>query len=416
LTVRSALRRTLPEARVVLAGHRPRCGELPAAADIVVVGAGLIGTTIAARLAAAGRDVCLLDRVGPAAGTSSAGEGNLLLSDKLPGPELELAMRSLTLWRSSPDSRSLAIELEQKGGLVVARDAGELEALHSVVARQRAAGLEVEEVAADLLPELEPGLNKDLAGGAFYPADCQVQPMRAVAARVDDLLRAGGRLCTRVELTGCAHLPSGGVASVVTTRGDIAVGTCVVNAAGPWSAEVAERLGTTLPVSPRRGHVLVTEPVLELVRHKVYEASYLGTIHATSTEVATSAVVESTMAGTVLLGSSREFVGFDGVIDRRTVAAIAARAIGLFPRLSGIRLLRAYIGFRPATPDGVPIIGFDGEDLTVLHATGHEGAGIGLAEGTGELVEALVNGSPTALDPAPFSPARFRVSPGAADG
>jgi D-hydroxyproline dehydrogenase subunit beta len=398
-----------------VAGSRPWRGELPPGADIVVVGAGLIGATIAARLAAAGRDVCLLDRVGPAAGTSSAGEGNLLLSDKLPGPELELARRSLALWRSGPESRSLAIELERKGGLVVARDAGELEALGAAVARQRAVGVEVEEVAAESLRELEPALVDGLAGGALYPADCQLQPMRAVAARIDDLLRAGGRLCPQVELTGCARRPSGGLASVVTTRGTVAVGTCVVNAAGPWSAEVAERLGTTLPVSPRRGHVLVTEPVTGLVHHKVYEASYVGTIHTVGNGVTTSAVVESTMAGTVLLGSSREFVGFDRVIDRRVVGAIAARAIRLFPRLAGIRLLRSYIGFRPATPDGLPIIGFDAGDLTVLHATGHEGAGIGLAEATGELVEALVNGAPTALDAAPFSPARFRLPPGADD-
>ncbi len=394
-----------------MASSRQRRSELPAGADIVVVGAGMIGATIAARLAAAGRDVCLLDRVGPAAGTSSAGEGNLLLSDKLPGPELELAVRSLALWRSGSESRSRAIELEQKGGLVLARDAGELEALRSVVARQRTAGVEVEEVAAESLHELEPALAQGFAGGALYPDDCQVQPIRAVAARVDDLLRAGGRLCTPVELTGCTFRHAGGVAALLTTRGSVAVGTCVVNAAGPWSAEVAERLGTSLPVSPRRGHVLVTEPVTEFVRHKVYEASYVGTIHAASSGVATSAVVESTMAGTILLGSSREFVGFDRVIDRRVVAAIAARAIGLFPRLAGVRLLRAYIGFRPATSDGLPIIGFDADDVSVLHASGHEGAGIGLAEGTGELVEALVTGAPTAIDPAPFAPSRFHLRP-----
>jgi glycine/D-amino acid oxidase-like deaminating enzyme len=394
------------------AGYRLRRDELPSSADIVVIGAGLIGVTIAARLAAAGRDVCLLDRVGPAAGASSACEGNVLLSDKLPGPELDLALRSLALWRAASERVASAIELEHKGGLVLARDAGELESLRLVAVRQRGAGVEVHDVGPEELRELEPELAEGLAGGAFYPGDCQVQPMYAVAARVNDFLEAAGRLVTHAEVTGCERRRSSGAVSVVTSRGTVAVGSFVVNAAGPWSAEVAKRLDTSLPVTPRRGHVLVTEPVVDLIRHKVYEASYLGTIHATTADVSTSAVVESTKAGTVLLGSSREFVGFDRVIDRHVVAAIAAGAIRLFPRLSRVRLLRAYLGFRPATPDRLPIIGFDAADGTVLHATGHEGAGIGLAEATGELVEALVGGTVPVVDPTPFSPARFTVAPG----
>jgi glycine/D-amino acid oxidase-like deaminating enzyme len=403
-----------PDSDAVLARYRRR-DELPSRADIVVVGAGLIGATIAARLAAAGRDVCLLDRFGPASGASSACEGNLLVSDKLPGPELELALRSLALWRAASPERALAIELEHKGGLVVARDAEELESLRIVAERQRDAGVEVHDAGPDDLRELEPELAPDLAGGAFYPGDCQVQPMLAVAARIDDLVEAGGRLATCAEVTGCERRRAQRLTSVVTSLGTISVGSCVVNAAGPWSAEVAERLGTSLSVTPRRGHVLVTEPVVDLVRHKVYEASYVGTIHATQAEISTSAVVESTKAGTLLLGSSREFVGFDRTIDRQVVAAIAAGATRLFPVLSMIRLLRAYLGFRPATPDGLPVIGFDAADGAVLHATGHEGAGIGLAEATGELVEALVGGDRPPVDPRPFSPDRFALAAGRPD-
>jgi glycine/D-amino acid oxidase-like deaminating enzyme len=402
-----------PQRGAVIGGARPGHHGLPSGADVVVVGAGLIGATIAARLAATGREVCLLDSIGPAAGTSSAGEGNLLVSDKLPGPELDLALRSLALWRASSEARGTSIELETKGGLVLAADAAELESLRRVVVGQRVAGVEVHEIGPDDLRELEPELTEALAGGAFYPDDCQLQPMRAVAARIHDLVTAGGRLASHTEVLGCERRLSDSVTSVVTSRGAIAVGTCVVNAAGPWSAEVAERLGTHLPVRPRRGHVLVTEPVADLVRHKVYEASYVGTIHAADAGVATSAVVESTKAGTVLLGSSREFVGFDRTVDRGVVAALAAGATRLFPRLAGIRLLRAYLGFRPATPDGLPIIGFDGADGKILHATGHEGSGIGLAEATGELVASLVAGDPPAVDPAPFSPARFALSTGA---
>jgi glycine/D-amino acid oxidase-like deaminating enzyme len=217
---------------------RPWRDELPTGADVVIIGAGLVGATTAARLASAGRDVCLLDRGAPGSGTSSAGEGNLLVSDKLPGPELDLARRSLQLWRELSEDRASVVELEKKGGLVVAHSSDELGALSALATRQRSAGIEVSELGPDDLRKLEPRLADGLAGGAFYPGDCQIQPMRAVAARVGDLLAAGGSLVTGAEVTGCTRRPAG-VALVHTTRGSVAVGTCVVNAAGPWSGASA---------------------------------------------------------------------------------------------------------------------------------------------------------------------------------
>ena len=379
-----------------------------------MVGAGIIGTAIAARLATAGLDVCVVDRTGPAAGTSSAGEGNLLVSDKLPGPDLALALRGLELWRELAEQSGERFEFEAKGGLVVAHDDQELDALWSLARSQRHLGVSVELVSAEELQELEPALAGGLAGGAYYPQDCQLQPMLAVASHVAELSRHGGRMVPGVEVLGAEHGGDGTVRALRTTRGTVAVGGYVVNAAGPWSGELARRLGADIPVEPRRGHVLVTEPLPRLVRHKVYEAGYVGSVHESSTGWSCSSVVEATKSGTMLLGSSREFVGFCDQLNPQILATVAARAIALVPGLAGTLLMRAYVGFRPATPDRLPVIGADPAVGGLLHATGHEGAGIGLSEVTAELVECLVLGREPPMDMAPFSAGRFAAAAPAA--
>src|SRR5439155_17647755 len=121
----------------------------------------------------------------------------------------------------------------------------------------------------------------------------------------------------------------------------------------------------------------------------------------------TSAVVEGTPAGTILIGASRERVGFDRTFALPVLRRLAAQAVELFPFLAGIRLLRAYRGFRPYSPDHLPVIGADPRVPGLFHACGHEGAGIGLAPATGELIARELAGKPAGLDPAPFRPERF---------
>jgi glycine/D-amino acid oxidase-like deaminating enzyme len=377
---------------------------------VLVVGAGIIGAAISSRLASAGLEVCLLDRVGPAAGTSSAGEGNVLVSDKAPGPDLALALRGVELWHELAKEAGDAgdrVEFEPKGGLVVARGEEELEALFALAESQRLLGARVELVTAGGLHELEPALTEDLSGGVFYEQDCQVQPVAAVDFLVRQFSARGGLLVRGAEVVGAEHDRQGNVCSVRTTTGSVGVDKFVVNAAGPWAGEVALHLGTDIPVVPRRGHVLVTEPEPLFVRHKVYEAGYVSTVHDDGTGLVCSAVVEATRSGTMLLGSSREFVGFSREIDPAIMRTIAARAVALFPDLVRARLIRAYVGFRPTTPDRLPIIGADRSVGGIYHATGHEGAGIGLALVTAEIVEDLVLGGRPSVDLAPFAPERF---------
>jgi glycine/D-amino acid oxidase-like deaminating enzyme len=381
--------------------------ELPTSVDVLVVGAGIIGTAIAARLVHHDLSVCLLDRNEPGSGCSSAGEGNILVSDKLPGPDLALAVRSALLWRELGARLGDDIEFVKKGGLVVAHAAPELTKLISLANEQQAQGVQLRLLNHDEIGAVEPRLSKSVAGGVFYEDDAQVQPMRVVGAHVGEVRRSGGCIVSGVDVLGAEFDSDRRPRSVTTTAGRIRVGTCVVNAAGPWAGELGERLGATVPVTPRRGHVLVTEPVRTITDHKVYDASYVGDVHGGGGGWTVSAVVEATVSGTMLLGSSREFVGFSRTTNQAIVAAIASRAITLFPCLDRVRLMRTYVGFRPSTPDGLPIIGPDARTPGLLHATGHEGAGIGLSEVTAEAIEDLILGRQSVVDLAPYSPSRF---------
>ncbi|MEU8270344.1 FAD-binding oxidoreductase [Sphaerisporangium sp. NPDC049002] len=375
-------------------------------ADVVVVGAGVVGAACAYYAAKAGLTVTVVDRGGVAAGTTGAGEGNILVSDKEPGPELKLALLSNTLWREL--AALGGFEFEAKGGLVVAETAEVLEALTALAGEQAGRGVEHLPVAPGELPGYEPHLTRDLAGAVFYPQDAQVQPMLAAAR----LLQHAPGVVLRTGVTVTGFLRDGDrVTGVRTSDGDIPAGA-VVNAAGTWSGELAALAGLGLPILPRRGFILVTEPIsgrfgVPLVRHKVYTAAYVTDVASDSAGLSTSAVIEGTPSGTVLIGASRERVGFDRTMSIPVIEALARQAVALFPVLADRRVIRAYCGFRPYCPDHLPVIGADPRAPGLYHACGHEGAGIGLAPATGHLIAGLLAGATPELDLSPFRPERF---------
>jgi D-hydroxyproline dehydrogenase subunit beta len=388
-------------------------GRRSSPSDVVVVGAGVIGAACALAAAERGLSVTVVDRGPIAGGTTGAGEGNLLVSDKAPGPELDLALYSLRHWTALAadlgDRLGLpggGFEFEPKGGLIVARRPASLATVTGLAEGQRRAGVQVDPVPADRLADVEPHLATGLAGGAFYPQDAQLQPMLATARLLTRARALGARVMTGTEVTGLLR-SAGRVVGVRTRRGDVAAGA-VVNAAGPWAGAVADLAGASVPVLPRRGVVLVTQPLPSIVRHKVYAAEYVADVASGRGGLESSAVVEGTPSGTVLIGASRERVGFDPAMPVPVLRRLAQQAVALFPRLGTARLLRTYRGFRPYCPDHLPVIGADPRVPGLLHACGHEGAGIGLAAGTGRLVAQVLTGSAPDLDLTPFRPDRFR--------
>lgn len=378
--------------------------QLPATADAVVIGAGVVGACCAHYLAAEGLNVVVVDRGLVASGTTGAGEGNILVSDKEIGAELELALYSRRLWQEIAADLKVG-EFESKGGIVVATSELIAKRLKETAEFQRGAGVEAVDLDREQLLELEPHINPAILSAVLYPQDAQVQPMLTAA---EILRNAAARVTvvTNAEVTSIERDAAGAVTAIVTSRGRCAT-PVVVNAAGTWGGGIAQLAGVELPIHPRRGFILVTTPQPVMVHHKVYTAEYLANVASDNEGLETSTVVEGTRAGTILIGASRERVGFDRSINYEALQKLAAGAIAIFPFLKDIKLLRTYSGFRPYCPDHLPVIGPDSRVPGLFHACGHEGAGVGLAPASGKMIADAVMQRATEVALAPFNPVRF---------
>jgi D-hydroxyproline dehydrogenase subunit beta len=371
--------------------------------DAIVIGAGIVGASSALSLTNAGLKVLVIDRGAVSSGTTGAGEGNILVSDKDPGPELTLALRSRDLWFEMQEDVGDSFELEAKGGVVVARhDDGPLMKL---AAEQSEHGVLTQKLDHTSLHELEPYLHPEFHSGVLYPQDAQCQPMLAAAHVIRTVIKRGGAFISQARVTRII-VENGSVAGIETTQG-IFRAPIIVNATGTWAGELAKMAGSDLPIAPRKGFILVTEPTAKYVFHKVYDSDYVTNVASSDADLQTSTVVEGTRSGTILIGASRERIGFDGSMNYEILRRLAAQATSLFPVLRDVQLLRAYRGFRPYAPDHLPVIGEDAKVRGLWHSAGHEGAGIGLAPGSAALITDAILGRQSFMDGSPFSPYRF---------
>ena len=374
--------------------------------DAIVIGAGLVGACSALSLVNAGLRVLVLDRGPVASGTTGAGEGNILVADKEPSAELTLALRSRDAWFEINTDIGGGFELEDKGGVVVSRSEKGIADLKKLSAIQAQHGIQVVELDAKGVKEIEPYISDSVEYAVLYPQDAQCQPMLAAAQIMRAVKKRGGAFI-QGENVKTINVKSGKVVGLTTEKNTY---TCpiIINATGTWAGEIAKMAGSYLPIMPRRGFILVTAPAPKIIHHKVYDADYVANVASSDADLQSSAVVEGTESGTILIGASRERVGFKSDLDVAVLRQLARQAISLFPILSNIALLRAYRGFRPYAPDHLPVIGEDANVKGLWHAAGHEGAGIGLAPATGELITAQITSTKTFMDPTPFSPKRFK--------
>jgi glycine/D-amino acid oxidase-like deaminating enzyme len=333
-------------------------------ADVVVVGAGICGASTAFFLRERGHEVLLLDRGAVSGGSTGLGEGNVLVSDKPAGPERDLALVGRELWVELGERFPVA-RVTRKGALVLGHPDG----------------IDVSE----LEPALAPGV-----GALYEEDDLQVDP-RA-------LTRAFANTVPTREDTDVVAVERG----VVTLAGSERLG-CehVVVATGAWGAEL-----TGLPFEPRKGQLVALAAPPELIRHKLVEFAYLDAAAGREAELAVAAVVEQTLDGSeVLVGSSRERVGFDASVRDEVTRAMIERAAAFVPTLRDLEPRRAWSAFRPWLPDGQPAIGQLDDGVWVT--AGHEGSGVGLGPISGALLAEAISGEAPRFDLAPFDPRRF---------
>ncbi len=360
-------------------------------ADVVVIGGGIVGAACAYYLTAAGLDIHLVERDFPASGTSRACDGLILLWDKAPGPELELGQASAAMWAGLIEILEFDFEYAHRGTVLLAENEEATTLGRAKAETMSGAGVRAELLDIAGLRSLEPNLAPDLAGGVFFPDDAQVDARRATLAFIAAARRQGLILHSGAEVTAVRQAPDGRVSSVVTASGEIATAS-VVCAAGVWSNRVAQFVGIELPVRPRKGHILVTAKVPGLIHHPLLEGGYVSTVQAAGEGLQAALVAELTASGTLLLGSSREFAGYDRTVSLAVIRAIAGRAVRFLPSLAGKGVIRSYAGLRPWSPDHRPVIGPVAGVPGFYVATGHEGAGICLAPITGQLIAAWITG------------------------
>lgn len=360
--------------------------------DCIVVGAGIVGAACAEALSSAGSRVLVLEARSAAGAATAAGMGHLVVMDDSPA-QLALTSHGVALWRALLPELPPAVEHQPCGTLWLAADDEELAHCRAKLALYRSHGLAAELLDARSLAETEPQLRPGLAGALLVPGDGVLYPPAAARFLLERARARGAELregCPVLELRpGGARTGAGWIE-----------GGLVVNAAG---AE-APRLTPGLPIEPRKGHLVVTERLPGFVRHQLVELGYLRSAHVLSAPSSVAFNVQPRATGQVLVGSSRELVGWDRSLNRRLLDRMLRRACSYLPGLSAATTLRAWTGFRPATPDKLPLIGALEPGLWL--AAGHEGLGITTALATGRLLAELVTARPPSLDPAPFTPAR----------
>jgi glycine/D-amino acid oxidase-like deaminating enzyme len=257
-------------------------------------------------------------------------------------------------------------------------------------------GVVVEVLDARALNEAEPNLREGLVGGLCVPGDSVIYPPCAAQFFVDRAVDHGAKLFV------------GNVVETVTNEGvrlrngsSIAAGL-VVNAAGSWSPVLTPEL----KVKKRKGHLVITDRYPNFLRHQLVELGYLKSAHSlTADSVAFN--IQPRTTGQLLIGSSRQYGVEDTGVDVSLLTRMLERAIEFLPALGKLSALRAWTGFRAATPDKLPLIGPHAEHERLYLATGHEGLGITTSLGTAKLlVDQIMNRGPV-IPIQPYLPSRM---------
>jgi glycine/D-amino acid oxidase-like deaminating enzyme len=359
-------------------------------ADVVVIGGGVIGTSIAYHLAQKKVCVTLLEQGDLASGSSGACDGFVFMQSKKPGVHLQLAMESKRRFERLKAQLPISIEYKSKGGMVVIENEAEFEAMHSFVQKQQKIGLDVSLLDVKQARKLEPNLSSKIKGATYSPSDGQVNPIALTHGFALGAKQHGAEIFTNACVRAIT-VAGNRVRSVDTDQGQFET-DIVVNAAGVYSLEIGKMVNLQIPIKPLRGQILVTEAIEPILDHCMISARYIATKF--KPELARSESggisIEQTSSGNLLLGSTREFAGFDNRTTLEGLKKIAARTSKIIPRLKQLNIIRSFAGMRPYTSDGLPILGPVDEVEGFIMAAGHEGDGIALAPITGELIAQMI--------------------------
>ena len=363
-----------------------------AKSDVAVIGGGVIGCAVAYYLAKHGAHVTLIERSAVGSGASSANSGAIAMATKNPGPALDLAMASQRLYPELSAELGMDLEYAVQGNLIVAESETEAIYLEKLCAAQREAGVPAEMVSAARCTELNPLLEGSVLAGLYCPTDAQVNPFKVTQAYAIAAQGAGARVLTDTQVNGI-EADARRVRGVATSNGKVAA-DWVVNAAGAHADEIGAMVGVAHGVKPRRGQIVVLEATPDLPTVRVAAAGSVLAKHGGSGSAASSVNVALSylarpLSGTVLLGNSNEFAGFDTRTTPAALGEISRCATRLMPQLGNMHAVRAWAGLRPYCAAG-PTLGLNGGPAGYVTAIGHGGDGVALSPITGVYVADVI--------------------------
>lgn len=365
--------------------------------DVIIVGGGVIGCSIAWRLAQTGLKVTVLERrrVGCEASRAAAGMLSPQGESQTPGPFFDLCLRSRSIYRDFAkelnDASGIDVEYKDEGTLFVVLK-GEDDAEHTRWAKwQLEAGLPLEHVSADELRKIEPAVTESATRAIFLPEEHQVENRRLMDALEIAVKRAGVELIEGTEVTALST-DHGRITGVVCGSQRHESGTVVV-AAGAWSSRLLEPTGLYVKVIPVRGQMIAVKG---------------GTWPIDRVLHSSDVYIVPRGDGRILIGATVENVGFQKAVTVDAIEHLLSAAVRLVPSMSDLEIIETWSGLRPDTVDHLPIMGPSGLGNLLL-ATGHFRNGILLAPITAELMsKVILNGCvPNELEP--FAVDRFRT-------
>lgn len=366
--------------------------------DVAVVGAGIVGAACADALSADGRRVVVVDSQPPGTVTTAAGMGHLATMDDSPAQEA-LTTWSLQLWHELAPELPARAEWSPGGAIWIAADGDEMEAARSKAERYASHGVAVELLDERALRDAEPNLRSGLAGGLRVVADTVIYPPFVASWLIDRAKNRGAEIRIGPRASKIED------EIVRLSSGDRIDAGWIVNAAGTRALDLVDRPLDAIAIRPRKGHLVITDRYPGFCNHQLLELGYLASAHGHATS-SVAFNLQPRKTGQMLIGSSRQFDAESDAVEPKTVSHMLARAVEYLPRLGELAAIRAWCGFRPATPDSLPIIGPVPGSPHHLLAAGHEGLGITTSLATGRIIADFVAGRASAIDREPFSASR----------
>ena len=361
--------------------------------DVLIVGAGIVGTACAFEFAAAGLSVGVIESDVVGSGATAAGMGHIVVMDDSE-EQLRLTRYSQMLWDTLVQEAPEQHEYLRCGTIWIAAAEEEMQAVSPKHAFYSQHGIPSEILDASQLYALEPHLSPGLAGGLLVPGDSVVYPPRSAAFLLKRASEYGARL---LKGTATWLVPGG----VQLADGQIVQGGDVVIANGAHVRELAPEV----PCRPKKGHLVITDRYPDFIRHQLVELGYIKNAHASSGD-SVSFNVQPRSTGQLLIGSSRQFDIESSAIDYAILSKMLARALDYLPGLAQLSCIRTWTGLRAATPDGLPLIGPHPSRSGVWLATGHEGLGITTSLGTARLLAAQMLARTPEIPIEPYLPSR----------